>query len=90
MTILNIDEKKLRDIETAFDVEEDLNTTNLLRTSKMLGRALKSGQIRRKNYMKNLPCFCLSGKKFKSCCWWKYNPTTYRPGCVDEKEDESV
>lgn len=24
---------------------------------------------RRKNYMRNKPCPCNSGKKFKKCCW---------------------
>ena len=24
---------------------------------------------KRKNYMRNQPCVCGSGKKFKKCCW---------------------
>lgn len=27
---------------------------------------------RRKNWMKNKPCVCSSGRKFKNCCWAKY------------------
>lgn len=26
----------------------------------------------RKNNMRNKPCICGSGKKFKRCCWSKY------------------
>jgi len=26
----------------------------------------------RKGYMRNQPCVCGSGKKFKRCCWSKY------------------
>ena len=28
--------------------------------------------VRRKNYMRNQPCVCGSGTKFKRCCWNKY------------------
>ena len=28
----------------------------------------------RKNRMKNKPCPCKSGKKFKKCCWELYSP----------------
>lgn len=27
----------------------------------------------RKGYMRNKPCVCGSGKKFKKCCWSKYS-----------------
>ena len=27
----------------------------------------------RKNSMRNKPCGCGSGKKFKKCCWSKFN-----------------
>ena len=27
------------------------------------------GEPKRKNYMRNQPCVCGSGKKFKRCCW---------------------
>ena len=26
----------------------------------------------RKNWMRNKPCICESGLKFKNCCWSKY------------------
>lgn len=29
-------------------------------------------RIVRKNYMRNQPCVCGSGKKFKRCCWNQY------------------
>ena len=31
----------------------------------------KMNKNRRKNWMKNKPCPCGSGKKFKKCCWSK-------------------
>lgn len=31
---------------------------------------------------RNLPCSCLSGKKFKNCCWDKFNTL----GIEDETE----
>ena len=35
--------------------------------------ALKPLQPRqRKNFMRNKPCVCGSGKKFKKCCWGKF------------------
>lgn len=30
------------------------------------------GARQRKGYMRNKPCVCGSGKKFKKCCWSKY------------------
>ena len=32
----------------------------------------KMAKPRRKNWMRNQPCICESGKKFKYCCWNKY------------------
>lgn len=31
----------------------------------------KMNKNRRKNWMRNKPCPCGSGKKFKKCCWTK-------------------
>jgi hypothetical protein len=31
---------------------------------------------RRKTFMRNKPCLCGSGKKFKACCWSKYSTNT--------------
>lgn len=28
--------------------------------------------VKRKNYMRNEPCPCKSGKKFKRCCWIRF------------------
>lgn len=39
---------------------------NQNKTIKLMSRA------NRKNYMRNQPCVCGSGKKFKKCCWSKY------------------
>ncbi len=30
------------------------------------------GSLQRKNNMRNQPCVCGSGVKFKRCCWDKY------------------
>lgn len=30
------------------------------------------GLQQRKGYMRNKPCVCGSGKKFKNCCWSKF------------------
>lgn len=30
---------------------------------------------KRKGYMRNQPCACGSGKKFKRCCWFKNEAT---------------
>ena len=30
------------------------------------------GARKRKGYMRNQPCVCGSGQKFKLCCWSKY------------------
>jgi len=27
------------------------------------------------NQLRNVPCLCGSGKKYKKCCWSKYNTT---------------
>jgi len=34
--------------------------------------ALPLSGFKRKNYMRNQPCPCKSGRKFKRCCWNKY------------------
>ena len=35
-----------------------------------------SMKFARKNSMRNKPCGCGSGKKFKRCCWNKFNGVT--------------
>jgi uncharacterized protein YecA (UPF0149 family) len=35
-----------------------------------------SMKFARKNSMRNKPCGCGSGKKFKKCCWNKFNGVT--------------
>lgn len=34
---------------------------------------INMNRTQRKNWMRNKPCICGSGKKFKKCCWSKYN-----------------
>jgi len=42
----------------------------LVPLSKADGRALTHMNCgERKNWMRNRPCICGSGKKFKRCCW---------------------
>lgn len=41
-----------------------LKSEKTLETSPLTNR-------RRKNHMRNKPCLCGSGKKFKKCCWSK-------------------
>ena len=31
------------------------------------------GKQRRRNWMRNQPCVCGSGVKFKKCCWLKFS-----------------
>lgn len=35
-------------------------------------KVIQSSSRARKNKMRNKPCLCGSGKKFKVCCWNKY------------------
>lgn len=56
----------------------------MLKSEKFKGRPLaplsddqadklqQMGARRRKNYMRNEPCVCGSGVKFKKCCWSKF------------------
>jgi uncharacterized protein YecA (UPF0149 family) len=37
-----------------------------------LERTVNMNRTKRKNWMRNKPCICGSGKKFKTCCWSKY------------------
>ena len=39
-------------------------------------KATPSPLFARKNSMRNKPCPCKSGKKFKKCCWYKFNGVT--------------
>ena len=45
----------------------------ILPLSDSLARELEPlGHNRRKNNMRNKPCVCGSGRKFKRCCWSNY------------------
>jgi uncharacterized protein YecA (UPF0149 family) len=49
------------------------NGRKLLPLPAATARALTGeSPARRKNYMRNQPCVCGSGTKFKRCCWNKY------------------
>lgn len=37
-----------------------------------VSKVKRMAKPRRKNWMRNKPCPCESGKKFKKCCWNKY------------------
>jgi len=37
-----------------------------------LTKLKRMSKDRRKNWMRNKPCVCGSGVKFKKCCWHKY------------------
>jgi len=41
-------------------------------TEKLADELEPLGKRQRKNSMRNKPCVCGSGKKFKRCCWSKY------------------
>ena len=49
--------------EVLLDVEE----------KKVGFQSTPSALFSRKNSMRNKPCGCGSGKKFKKCCWNKFN-----------------
>lgn len=41
-------------------------------TGEQAHRLLHQPATARKNYMRNWPCPCGAGRKFKKCCWSKY------------------
>jgi len=53
-------EQQMREGLVAIPADELETTVNMNRTQ-------------RKNWMRNKPCVCGSGKKFKKCCWAKYS-----------------
>lgn len=67
-----------------FDIHEFDNQEQLKAVQDQLGRILaplSAEQVKevkpmdnkgRKNYMRNQPCPCGIGTKFKKCCWSKY------------------
>ncbi len=51
---------------------EAMNARKLAPLSKVQASDLQGeNAVRRKNYMRNQPCVCGSGTKFKRCCWNK-------------------
>jgi uncharacterized protein YecA (UPF0149 family) len=53
-----------------FRKEEHLEAERRKREKKLL--TSQGGQIKKKAWMRNKPCLCGSGKKFKKCCWGNY------------------
>ncbi len=65
-------------------IYRELNSEQLAKMEQELGNALvpltgrqeriltPMNAADRKGWMRNQPCICKSGKKFKKCCWHKY------------------
>lgn len=53
--------------------ERDNRTRLIPLTPKQYEELAPLGAKQRKGYMRNKPCICGSGKKFKKCCWHKYD-----------------
>jgi len=64
-------ERKAFEKEMTANIERD--NRRLAPLSERQHEELKPmGCTQRKGYMRNQPCVCGSGKKFKRCCWSKY------------------
>ena len=48
---------------------EEPNENEILLNNIQASKLRKMSLSKRKNWMRNKPCICLSGKKFKKCCW---------------------
>ena len=57
-------------IRRLVELEEALPNEKLLTESEARVLSLQSAK-KRKNWMRNKPCVCGSGLKFKKCCWSK-------------------
>jgi len=51
------------------EVQEGEIELTMTEAKKQIGQTRK----KRKNWMRNTPCKCGSGKKYKKCCWSKNN-----------------
>ena len=61
-----VEDKDLYD----FFPEDELSSLVALE-EKEVPKLKRMNKLRRKNWMRNKPCPCKSGKKFKKCCWSK-------------------
>ncbi len=60
--------------EDGKDVMSLFKDDNLVEIDKKdIGKLKHMAKPRRKNWMRNQPCICGSGLKFKNCCWSKYS-----------------
>lgn len=56
--------------EEAKEMLENNNDMDKMMLSDIEAEMLQKKSLRfRKNWMRNKPCICGSGKKFKKCCW---------------------
>jgi uncharacterized protein YchJ len=71
---MNIDTGQLHHIDSQHELEERRRLgERLVEVSDHDARTLAPmSNGRRKNWMRNQPCPCKSGKKFKKCCWSKH------------------
>tara|TARA_R110002094_G_scaffold54390_8_gene65617 strand:- start:335 stop:565 length:231 start_codon:yes stop_codon:yes gene_type:complete len=69
-TIHHLTEDELRDMQRMRQAEQG---KPLLELTEEQARELEPlGAFQRKNHMRNKPCVCGSGRKFKRCCWSSY------------------
>lgn len=67
-------QEQLREIKESFPAEafEQLQAHLVPITSEQHKELEPLGELKRKGYMRNQPCVCGSGEKFKKCCWNQY------------------
>ena len=54
------------------DIEEQMRKGLMEIPQEEFSKVSAMSRPMRKNWMRNKPCLCKSGKKFKHCCWSKY------------------
>lgn len=54
------------------DIERELRRPLAPLTDEQAKELTPMNAHKRKGYMRNQPCVCGSGAKFKRCCWSKY------------------
>ena len=59
-----------------FDNSDDIAAPYVPVREKDLTKLKHMAKFRRKGWMRNQPCICGSGKKFKKCCWSFFNTVT--------------
>ena len=75
-TILDFESEQARLLQQLSELH-DLDKDELIPLSKDENRILSNVSPKaRKGWMRNKPCICGSGKKFKKCCWSKHHKNT--------------